>query len=226
MLHTVLPGPMLYSYSSRPFARVASPNAPRPKPNRTARLARSSGQVRPPRNPPEVEAMSILPQSPRETWPERRGGVSTPPREAAARGTGPLCRTGIFPTFFGLRFRSVWCRIPPRHVPCIDAMRKERSVDSKSKATKASSVRGSGMLRSVSSRRRARTIVQTRTVAPDSSSTNDTRKRTQPRKITVFDFFYGYGGTSDEFREVGMGIGFPVVIANALCSKVLRTLFQ
>ena len=79
-------------------------------------------------------------------------------------------------------------------------------MDLKLKATKASSGHGSGTLRSISPRRRARTIVQMRTVAPDSSSTNDTRKRTQPRKIIVFDFFCGCGGTSEGFREAGMDV--------------------
>ena len=96
--------------------------------------------------------MRTLPQSPRGTCPERRGGVRTPPREGITRGTTILCRTIIF----RLRFRSVSCRIAHRHAPCIDAMRKERSVDLKSKATKASSGRGSESLRSVSSRRSAR----------------------------------------------------------------------
>ena len=88
---------------------------------------------------------------PHGTRLERRGGVRTPPREGITRGTTILCRTIIF----RLRFQLGSCRITPHHAQRIDAMRKERSVDLKSKATKASSGRGSGMLRSVSPRRSA-----------------------------------------------------------------------
>ena len=97
--------------------------------------------------PAGMERVRSLPQAlrPHGMQSERRGGVRTPPRGSAARGTVPLCHTGIF----RLRLRSVSCRITPRHANCIDAMRKERSVDLKLKATKSSSGRGSGSLRSV-----------------------------------------------------------------------------
>lgn len=83
--------------------------------------------------------MRSLSQAPclHRTRPERRGGVQT-----------LLCRTGIF----GLRSQLVSCRIAHRHAHCVDAVRKERSVDSKSKATRASSGRSSEMLRSFSRR--------------------------------------------------------------------------
>ena len=160
--------------------------------------ARFSGRIRPPRNPAGMEGMRNLPQAPRpcRTWPERRGGVCTPPRGGVARGAVPLRCTGIF----RLRLRPVSCRIAPRHAHCIDAMRKERSVDLKSIATKASSDRDSGRLRSVSPRRCARTVEQEQVVALDSSFANDMRKRTCFRKIVVFDFFCGCGGTSEGFR--------------------------
>ena len=92
--------------------------------------------------------MSSLLQAPcsHQMRPEYCDGVHTPPREGAARGTISLCRTGIF----SLRFRLPSCRITPRHAHCIDAMRKERSVDSRSKATKVFSDFGSGILPSVS----------------------------------------------------------------------------
>ena len=65
---------------------------------------------------------------------------TAPPREGAAHDRAPLCRTGIFQ----LRFGWASCRIAPRRACCIDALRKERSVDSKPKASKASSDRVSG----------------------------------------------------------------------------------
>ena len=153
--------------------------------------------------------MKSWPQAPRPrvTRPKRRGGACTPPRESSARGTAPpLYRTGIF----RLRLRLISCRITPRHAHCIDAMRKERSVDLKSKATKASSGRSSGRLRSVSTRRHVRAVGQAQVVASDLSFANDTGKRIRPRTILVFDFFFFCGRveTSEGFRQAEM-IGDP-----------------
>lgn len=79
-------------------------------------------------------------------------------------------------------------------------------MDSKPKATKASSDRGSERLRSALLRRCARTVEQDQVVDPNSSFANDIRKRTSLRKIVVFDFFCGCGGTSEGFREAGMDV--------------------
>lgn len=144
--------------------------------------------------------MRNSPQAPRETRPKRRGGVCTPPRGSAGRGMIPLCDTGIF----RLRFGWASCRIASRHARRIDALRKERSVDSKPKATKSSSDRGSGRLRSVLLRRCAPTVEQEQEVAPDLSFANDTGKRVRPRTILVFDFFCGRVETSEGFREAEM----------------------
>ena len=113
---------------------------------RTRRRARPSGRIHPPRNPAGVLAPSAVP-----VWNATGTALRMciPPRESAVCGTALPCRTSIF----RLSFRPALCRMISHHPPCIDTMRKERSVDSKSKATKASSGRGSGRLRSVLPRR-------------------------------------------------------------------------